>query len=174
MKMVNLAHRQEITSLVSSLADRKRQDLDTLRAFLLSPETEGNDLFERSKEENDGRVSAPEVGSSSNNAVDSMKTTTGSIRKQPSVQGDAATPRNCLRCLALDLPLMLLFATFCVVYVMRFAWTDYYVPIMERARRTDEGKRRPSTGEHFSVLLFFPIYSHNPRSNRVNGGVYLL
>ena len=41
------------------------------------------------------------------------------------------------RCLLLDLPLLLLVSVWALVFVARCVWTDYYVPIMARARRTD-------------------------------------
>ncbi|CAB9527310.1 expressed unknown protein [Seminavis robusta] len=146
-----------VDSLVSSLADKKRKDLDLLCQYLTEPhkqqqppedqalqnqKTASSSFFFTKKK---SAPPAPKPFFLEQPTVQEIKTPVKKKKKSPSLlneqdapsEGSSSASWTFVRCLVLDLPLMLLFVSLAVVYGMRTAWTQYYMPIMERARRTD-------------------------------------
>jgi hypothetical protein len=126
---------KEMVTLVASLADRKREDLDSLRTYLL--EHHQKELVDHAG----GKKKKVVAVARQKLSMPALSISQNKIQKKPAV---VPTPKNgsaglrLVRCIVLDLPLMLLFASLACVYFTRCVWNDYYVPIATRARRTDD------------------------------------
>ena len=75
--------------------------------------------------------------------------TTRRVKTPQSTSSHSAWPLlNALRLILLDLPLTCLFATLLTVYAIRNIYQDLYVPLMDRATRTDEDLEQEFTYYH--------------------------
>jgi hypothetical protein len=83
-------------------------------------------------------VESPLSKSSDEKKKSTATTRTKIVDSPPPPVQHVPTSWKIARCIILDIPLMLLFLSLAMVYFMRVCWTDYYLPIMERARRTDD------------------------------------
>jgi hypothetical protein len=117
---------QVVESLVSSLADKKRTDLDYLSKYLKHAQ----------QQQQSPRPFFVESPLKRSDELKKFPTRAKINATPPPVQ--VPTSWKIVRCVAVDIPLMLLFLSLAMVYFMRVCWTEYYLPIMERARRTDD------------------------------------
>jgi len=141
---------EKVSLLTTKVVDRMRRDMNQLRQILLQEEKGEEEHNSRNNHTNvDATTTTAEDDSTApasspiDNTMENNKITSQQLLPQSSSTSSSPPPPSSskrihvIRCLVLDVPLILLFVSLVVVFVMRTIWMDYYVPLMERAKRTD-------------------------------------
>ena len=121
-----------VTLVATKLAERKRDDLNYLRHYLLHPE----EAMPRHRDSSSNSSSRASTAKERKDTATSSSSSSSTDNMTKSNHRFASSSRT-LRCLLLDLPVLLLFASWAAVYSMRTLWENYYLPLINRARRTD-------------------------------------